>query len=92
MADSAQRCTYRPDGSARTRCERPATYRSPKAARCDLHGGHLTFTERWDGATWQATPITDPCEAAFYAASANERTAARTSPSTPVPGRNDSDE
>ena len=47
-------CDWRADGKTRqSRCLRPSTHRSPTVARCELHGGHLDYTERWTGSAWE---------------------------------------
>jgi hypothetical protein len=34
-------------------CTNPALYRGPTAIRCSEHGGHLDYTDRWNGDQWE---------------------------------------
>lgn len=52
MTTRAQ-CGYLADGATtRTQCHHLATHRNSTVARCELHGGHHDYTERWDGTQW----------------------------------------
>lgn len=53
LTDTGVRCGYLADGRSRyTQCSKAAIYRNAELARCNVHGGHHDYTERWDGTVW----------------------------------------
>lgn len=51
--ETRNQCGYLGDGvTTITRCTQLATHRNSTVARCELHGGHHEYTERWNGEQW----------------------------------------